>query len=317
MDTKRRCGGCIVERLALLWVISCILIALPFRSQGKDSDGKLNAQDERFRVLATQRSVEGSEPQRLEIRLDIEDRNTGKHTAMALKERMAKLSGVDVTPSGRLLLFGSLARGGKTVIIYDLNKLHRCGAVWNYGFSVSPKKRYIAYIAYYPPMALPSDKNSQVLILDLESMAPESQEMQPGSPKVCGVAVFPRVEKAAIGSQTKDSSEVLLLSPFLWSEDESKLVFLAFMNGGNFAVVVSLDERRQCYQTFTHFIPLENIVDRAHLLPSTVKEMSENPVKLTSRSIQWKGVDTLLVEPYPQYWLPASFVVELPRLGSP
>lgn len=167
-------------------------------------------------------------PKGVVLKVQTEENPTER--SIELAGRMQRLREIRLVFPPRVLLVGDLRYGGTNLWIANLEALKQEAEIWSYGYGISPSKRYLAYRSHYPPMALPDARRSIFLLYDL-SLAPDENRSGPRSdlpaPKL-GAPIFPQenVHEDSWSIYESDQ-EYSLNSPFLWSEDEQKIAFIA------------------------------------------------------------------------------------------
>lgn len=231
---------------------------------------------------------------------------------LEVQGHFAEIQEVRQLAGGRLLVRASLARGGNVSFLYGGPGL--VGTFKHYGDSLSPSGRFLLIRSWYPRMIDPVLRRSILLLFDLQQailrpfeldMLAPGQEWPSALVDIPVMPVFPRENYEQRSFDPMLADPHLVLSPFLWSTDDSHLVFIAFDRGENVLITLSgfngpdgLEVKR-------------NQINVAELVPSQwdspeVRERISRGYRFLVEGIEWSESGTIRVRPYPQYWLPET-----------
>jgi hypothetical protein len=148
---------------------------------------------------------------------------------LRLSERIENIIELIPVVDDRVLVAGSMRYGGEAIIVANLREAVQEQGIWTYGWAVSPSRRFLVYRTHYPRMMPPEGRRSILLLWDLskppaENMKGEAREFP--TPNL-GRVLFPEVNVERGSFDVSLAPDWGLNSPFLWSKDSRRLVFLA------------------------------------------------------------------------------------------
>jgi hypothetical protein len=243
------------------------------------------------------------------VKLSIRNRTVGTVSTLILDERFESIERLEyVAPDeSQVAVIGTLPRGGKIISVIDLVNMRLRNTIWNYGLAISPHRKYIAYRSYYPPMGLPEMKRSIVVLYPLNEVS-----TLPATPlaNTFGYPVFPEANARGQSYDVGLDPEHLFLSPFLWSEDDKRIVFLDYENKQNYVDIVDLSSEKR--QPSIRRVPIDPLrYANREIREYTRAEITRNSYKLAVDTIKWSGAEEITVSPLPQYWLPNEITLRL------
>lgn len=196
--------------------------------------------------------------------LSVQDKTTGLSQKVLLNELFTRFQTIEkliLVPGNKVCVQGHLPRGGRIISVIDLNSLSLIDTLWiNRELSFSPSYKYLVYLSYAPNFT-PRDFSPIVLLYDFTKSPSENRISDNNSVENGGFPIFPTE------NLTTRSYDPLLAgggigytSPFLWSEDENKIVFLYVQTEQ-----INKARRRKNYLTSADF-------SRGILLPEIIKK---------------------------------------------
>lgn len=183
------------------------------------------ARDDRFELVAAQRT--SCCPSRVDLvvrRLVDEESFT-----IQVEERIDGLEGVEPVAGEHALLHGRLRYGGEILAIVDLAARRHETTLWTYGHALAPAKDRLVYRTHYPRQAA-GPRRSIVLLYDLLKSPAENRggAMPRDWPEPnAGRPVFPRRNACTGSTDVALDNPYVVASPFLFSPDGQRIVFLA------------------------------------------------------------------------------------------
>jgi hypothetical protein len=248
--------------------------------------------------------------------LAITNRKTEMVRDLIVEERFETIDQMMIVDIKELIIVGKLPRGGDIISIIDLAVSKLQDTIWAYGYCISPSSRLIAYKTYYPPLIEPLYRKSAVRILDLAAPRKKSQSNVRGamarvSP---GTVVFPESEVGG-AKNLADNVNYVYLSPFLWSEDEHRLVFVAFRKDvrTNYLIELDFNEAHDSAEIQKEEVDVLRFSIASKLLPGEKKQIEESGYLFAIERIKWQGKNEVIVTPYGQTWLPTEIILTLPQ----
>lgn len=257
-------------------------------------------------------------------------KNNGDLKQLTYKGPLAKLNKIEFVQAEKALLLGELPYGGNSLIILDIDAGKVLDTIRAYNFSISPSRKLIAYTTWYPRNSLRKIRKSIILLYDLTKTPAENRLplIRTFSYKNAGFPIFPEKNVYFIGADTNEleqeeifekkynvdiDEEYIMTSPFLWSEDDEKLLFLSFNNDkkANQLVYINLFNGNDNPMIFFKPINLDEFIKWDTLLDETRNELLMNPYKFTVSNLNWISKDKIIVEPYPQYWLDKIITISI------
>ncbi len=235
-------------------------------------------------------------PKVLELR--VEKTGWDKEKTLEMTGRMQNLEKLRPVVKPRLLVVGTLRYGGTNLWIANLETLIQEAEVWTYGYGVSPSGRWLAYQTHYPRLGVPLDtRRSIVLLYDL-SLPPDGNAHGPlsGRPEGesnPGTPIFPRENAERRSWRIMEATdEYDVSSPFLWSDDEKVLVFVAMKFDENpdhrksFVVRVDLTEAGTVSSFLQQPLTLDNLDARRATAP--LSKLAESPILVNLETLSWE-----------------------------
>lgn len=228
--------------------------------------------------------------------------------------RYASINKMIFYKKSTFVVIGKLQRGGNIISVVRLDEDDMKDTIRAYDFSFSPSKRFLVYQTHYPKMAIPEFRRSIILIYDMEKSVSDNRlpSTLNYSHRNAGLPIFPdtNVKKKSYGIALEDKH--IYLSPFLWSDDEKKVLFLEFYQLQNYIVCINFNEGINAPEILRKRINIEDIIRRDDISDITKKELIGRPYKLAVKGIRWSGSKEVIIEPYPQYWLYKQIKLMIP-----
>lgn len=214
---------------------------------------------------------------------------------LRLTGRMTSIEGLWIVGDTKVLVVGELPWGGSSLLIGDLRDLTQTDALWAYGYSLSPSRRFVAYGTHYPRAAVPVESRRSVYLLyDFEN-PPESgwnDSTAAGPVLMAGVPIYPEANAEGPSVDIMAESEAYqVTSPFLWTEDEHRLVFLAATDLGSrtgarcFVVRVDLDDAWEVRSVVQDELTPENVDLSGRTVP--LDHLLNQPLCLHTDVLTW------------------------------
>jgi hypothetical protein len=251
-----------------------------------------------------------------ELVFSIHKKRPNQIEEVSISGRIRQITELIVAEKTKLLAVGELPRGGDTISIIDLIRNEHQDTIWAYGYSFSPSKKFLAYVSHYPPYGLPELRQSIILVYDFskspaENRLPTTINMD-AIVTAPGLPVFPErnVEK-----QTYDvtiDAKHDYISPILWSDDENTLVFVEFYKGHCSLVSIDISDGIKKPGILRKMIDIKDLIKWDILMEVTKKEIEPRPNILSIKTIRWKDKGSIIVEPFPQYYLDKEIELRLP-----
>jgi len=258
-------------------------------------------------------------PNRVEFVYEIHNKNTGR-----TKEFIPdSASGPDLVYDIRLWQRKAAVlgrRGDKllyVVSIIDVDNTQLLDRFWAYKLTPSPSSRYLSYVKFYSRHA-PS--NNIVAIYDLARSPSENR--LPGyrdSKTECGLPVYPDENVQQKSYNQAIVPEHTVISPFLWSQNENKLVFFDIHGSQNYIVLVYLS--RGIKVPIIHRVPVDPKLLIKEDLQIASKEFYRNKIDKSQKfpfvvnSLSWSETeDAVLIRPSNRInpWIIDELVITLP-----
>jgi hypothetical protein len=239
--------------------------------------------------------------------------------SVRISGRFAGIRDVRKVAGPKLLVSGNLPRGGEVNVVVDRSNGRQETEIWSYGAWLSPQKNFLAFQSWYPRMIAPQLRRSLLLIYRLNSDGSKGRAQIQFPPELMGAPtpyltpVYPQSNAETGSYDLQLDSEYILLSPILWSPDEQRLVFVELRDGQNFLVEVVLDMRQGYAPSRVERMRLriEDLAIPERLTDELRDSWKERPPKLTILRCEWEGGESVVLHPYPQYWLPERLIIRL------
>ncbi len=151
------------------------------------------------------------------LSLYVLDQETGRERTLELETTVRKSGLMSLVGSDHLLIHALLERDGKALLLVDLAEGKLREEIWTYDFRLSPSGRRVVYTRHAGAGGAEAEQGTVLMLTDL--LPPSGTE---GAPASSHREIF-SVAEAEAG---KDEYPRRILSPLLWSEDESKVVFV-------------------------------------------------------------------------------------------
>jgi len=223
----------------------------------------------------------------------------------------------------KLIVKGNLRRGSAISVI-DLKRRKLDDFFWCYKPTSSPSNRFLVYIKYFPPHGLPSIRTDVVLIYDMKRKPSENRVPVKGYTKQpkeqVGLPIYPTPyvkAKAYLLSEQQywpPSWRYDVSSPFLWSEDEKKVVFLCTHHNQTYVVKVDLSLGIEKPKISELPIKIAKKMVKPKYLGGFKLDLMRGSKKdriLFADQIEWDGPDHIIVKPE-EYYLKEEIRLPVP-----
>ena len=185
-----------------------------------------------IRLIRMERS--GSQYGEYTFTLSAQPRDGGPERQLRLRNETTGLQRLEVV-GDRLVVFGEVAGAGDQVSILELATGKLSSSFLCRGPELSPKRRYLAFRAYYPRFADPQATSDVLVLVDLSAAGPPVAR-----------PVFPPENAASgqAGSWVEKESERHAIEPmarYRFDAAESRLAFVDRVNDELWLVVLRLD----------------------------------------------------------------------------
>ena len=282
-----------------------------FEELEKSGKLKLFVENNDFKIEFVQKEICKSCPQDGYFNFNIYDKN----------KKISKSLKIDFAFNKNDIIYNLVLLGKKLVIlsregdsylyavwIVNVDTLKLEDNFWAYKLTLSPLKQFLVYVKFFPGHGeLP---NEVILVYDLNKSALENRLLDYEDPfSDHGIPIYP-ISNVVRKSYESDSIEIhYTISPFLWAKDEKKIVFFEFSESDkkNYMVVIDLKNGLDKPNIFKRVIRLEDVInmDKDKLLEDTKDFFKKNSFNFVITNIFWSDtdIDTVVVEPYPQYFL--------------
>ena len=146
---------------------------------------------------------------------------------VAVETGIGRPGRMTLTPDDKVLVGGTLGRGARALVIVDVASGALQDELHSFDFRVSPSERRVVYSRRFAHDAPENERRSLVLLYDLSKDAAENRSGSPATLDIAnaGVPIYPEANAAEGSYQSDLESPHLYLSPFLWSDDETRIVF--------------------------------------------------------------------------------------------
>ncbi len=179
-------------------------------------------------------------PNRLEFA--VQDKVGGGIRSLRIEASIARLNSVRVVARSKLVASGRVRRDGHLLLVADLEANALEDEIWSRDYRFSPSGRRIVYTTMPPEGSSPEAHDPILLVYDLAAGRAANRAGRPAvlDRSNAGIPVFPEANAAAGSYDPALSPPHRYLSPFLWSEDETRIVFFGFSRGAYSLVTVDL-----------------------------------------------------------------------------
>jgi len=222
----------------------------------------------------------------------------GTPYSFEIEGRVEELTGLRLAAAGKLIVEGHLRYGGDVVLVIDLSTKLVEQSIWAYGYALSPDATRLIYQTHYPRMAPPDGRRSIVLLYDLREGPGWNRfgDLPRDWPSWnAGRPVFPRKNACSASSDIMLDGDFVVSSPFLWSPDGRRVVFLAGERRSGESDLVVLDLTREpCDGLSAKELDLEALLQRPDW---------DGPLRFASETLEWeseKGKE-VVVKPGPPF----------------
>ncbi len=244
---------------------------------------------------------------------------TDRVKSISYMTRIKAASEIVCVQGDSFVVVGELPLGGKTItIITNPDEPKVEGTLWAFKTSLSPSKRFLVYECHYPKLGPPEMKRAVLALYDFtksfEENCPNPSSLS-WEPHLSGTPIFP-TDIAETKSYRNPEDHWMILSPILWSEDETQVVLVCALRDDrmNYLVNVHFGQDGSWKEVSTTRIAVENFV-KENLLESFVSERcsSHGRFWLHSVDLTWKDKGTILITPRNAKWFAGPLEVPLPQ----
>lgn len=283
---KQTDGFCSATKARALRALACLALlptSAPAGAQGRQLDPLCALETPRFRVELIKEGRCCPNP----LELLYEDRQTGEQRSLRLDARIARSAAMRLVDDTRLLITGRLVPGASSHLAVDLAAGVLQDEILTFDFRLSPSKRRMVYLRYVEPDAPPEARRPILLLYDFTLSATENRAGLPATLDAtnAGLPIFPEANAESGSYDPPPEGSHRVLSPFLWSADERRILFVAALGGRGFLVAVDLPTETEGVRIARHPIELHDLLARqapAERLPYV--------------SLRWKDSDTVELE---------------------
>jgi len=228
-----------------------------------------------------------------------------------------------LAPGNKLCVKGELARGGLILSIVDLNDLSVLDTLWaTRELAVSSSSKFLVYLSYSSAFT-PSDFSPVVLLYDLAKTAKENRLGEDVTVENGGRPIFPP-ENVQVESYSPLLAEgrIGYTSPFLWSIDDTKIVFFYLFDETrdeprrktNFLAVVDISDGVENSRVKRKRIDLEEYVDLSEQSQDVAERIREGTFPFWVTHMEWLGDEVISVTPErPSMKVPEDLLFKLPE----
>ena len=266
-----------------------------------------------------------------EFNFQIRDKKTGETSNLTYggsSDRLKSLKSISIFEDKALVVEGAIKRAS-SLGIFDLKTGLEKNSFWCYNPTPSPSKRFWVFKKFYPYHGPWQMRTDVVLIYDVgkvpaenklelklnaqeEKLAAEFQ--RPASPiavRQVGLPIYPEQyakEKVYVLSDQHSWPQNWrygVSSPFLWSEDEQKLVFLCMHHDQTYIVKVDLSAGIDRSVSVEKPIQItEEFVQPRYMegFRLNVERGRKSARNLSVQGIAWDGPDHVMVKTSPAYY---------------
>lgn len=301
--------GCSVTQLWSSLLSLLLLSSTATLSQSpKVGSGSTN---ERYEVTLLEDTGECC-PRTFEFR--VLDKAAGAEKSLILTGRVAELKDIRLVSGDRLAIVGRLRYGGDIVVLGDLDSGEQMDVLWAHSFGFSPSERYLIYESHYPRHVMPIGRRSILLLYDLDTTAEENRLLgfdQATDQHMAGIPVYPASNAFPKSYDVRIANELLVVSPYLWSEDGRRVAFVARSENNTYDLVLLNLEDPLEPEIWERALDVQSLI-----LPERKQVMSQQEIEKVGYGaghLEWDGPDRIILHTDPhQFLMRDRLVVELP-----
>lgn len=257
-------------------------------------------------------------PDTLERRLvfSVADKRTGELKDLSYQGILASVSGLALIER-KLVTTGTVGgTAGGFFAVVDLES-GRQDTIWTHKYQFSPSRRFLVFSSWYARGVPPATRRSIVLMYDMAKSAAENRldsYRERRHQVYSGKPVFPEENVKQRSYNRLLAERHYIMSPFLWSADETRIVFIAFaeLERRNYLVKIDLSKGLDEPVVRRKDLDVKEYIKWDIIRQSTIEELEAKPYGLVTKALSWNGAERVVVRPYPQYWLPKELTLILP-----
>jgi len=291
-------------RKSIFFIFYFNLVYLTGSGVGINENQNMEVENKRFQVELL--SVTGSP--KFEIVLKVLEKTSGLIKTVMIDDMFSRFQSVEkliLVPVDKVCVQGHLPRGGRIISIIDLNTYSLIDTLWiNRELSFSPSFQFFVYLSYAPKF-IPRGFSSVVLLYDLSKSPNENRLTEHSNVENGGIPIFPRENAMA-----KSYSPLLAgggtgyTSPFLWSEDESKIVFLHVQRErnspankrNNYITAVDISRGVMSPEITKREINIEEYIDVSKQTSSIAARIKNKSFSLWANGLEWFGEELVKID---------------------
>jgi len=250
--------------------------------------------------------------------LTAQNKNTRAAKDIIIQTRTSSIADLSLYDGDLAVLKPNLPRGGFAIIPIDLRAGETRGSVWAYRHAVSPSGRYLIYESWFPPHGLPEFKRGIILVKELRDSHPVSSNGTARDPffppAPSGKPVFPEANLYEASYDPHLEGDYGCISPFLWSDDETRVVFVVFNQEawGNYLVSIDLALGLEGVVVKRKLLEIQDLAKPGVSLEDVRDRFTDRPFVFAIRQISWGEPGKVILKPYQWYWLPDEIVMGIP-----
>jgi hypothetical protein len=217
-----------------------------------------------------------------------------------------------------LIVVGQLpSEAGTNITIVDLKRGEIQDTIWTWTYAFSPSGRYLAFTTFVARNEPAMSRRALVLVHDLDLDVAHNRLPSAGQPSYenAGIPVFPPANLLQGSYDIFLEPQHNYISDFLWSSDESRLVFIDWIGRERFINLVNLEKGPQKAKLQRKSFDIMAYADYSKIPDYRRRELEEKPTRFTVSSIEWDGPaeGMIRIELQAEEWLPDNLVLELPQ----
>ncbi|GMU22027.1 MAG: hypothetical protein AMXMBFR13_21150 [Phycisphaerae bacterium] len=316
-------------RFSVAWILVAACLSSALDAQPVK---QLTAENERFTISATAKTDASKSPQEQvldrEISIKIKDKEDEQPEEFVFHQSLLELKEILFGVADKIILVAELPFGGDTITVLDAKagKVH--DVIRAYGYSLSPSKQFLVYKSWYPRLGDLCCRKSILIFYDLARSASSNRPSCTSeySYENAGIPIFPEKNAHAVDLNCSDNAastrpydvnlddEYYVMSPFLWSDDDKKLVFFAYnvKEQKNYLVQVDLTEGPGKATVGRRSVNVADYTKWDVITDFTKQDLAKRPYKFGVKDLQWGDENEIMVETHYQYWLERKIEMSLP-----
>jgi len=226
------------------------------------------------------------------ITFSVTDKTAGKKTKLNFSLRACTNPDFMIIGGKYLFFEADLRTYFPRYVLADLKTGKIIHEISSFDFSFSPTRRYMYYRTYFTKFD--SNKSTFFMILDMERVEDPKIPIQYNDnytpPYAVGWPLYPKEYVESLDWAV--SPDCGIISPILWSENETRLVFLSFneLDEQNYVVDIDISEGLDKPKIKTKPISLSGIKDEKRIPQGYRNE----PFPLSVQSLEWISENEIL-----------------------